>query len=150
MTRTISGKELEDFLKIDHLDYRTLYPNRNERKRIQTNKKDRYCPCSDLGIEGDKCQGGLTVMDALKIDKRYNIPEGIIKVTSGNYNSGDVCVDDGEEIAYLYIGKLINNEDVALNLGGNTGKMGKIQVGLINKVFGDDIFFTRKVFSRII
>ena len=143
ITKTISGGELAKFLNIHPADYNVLYPNR---KGHRTRLGDKYCPCIDLGINSDMCQGVLTVMDALKIPEIKDFPVKILPVTFGKYKSGDVLVDEGFDIAYLYIGKSFNDEDVVLNLGGDTGERGNIQRGYVNNKEDNTLFCTKRLF----
>jgi hypothetical protein len=152
--KTISGKELADFLNVIPSDYKVLYPNMNREYKEKVKKVERirrgthYCACYDLGIDWVNCQGMLTVMDAFKIPEIKDFPARIIPITWGKYKSGDVLIDDRFEIGYLYIGKSSEDEDVVLNLGGDTDKKGEIQRGSVNRRENNMLFSTRKVFPK--
>jgi hypothetical protein len=145
-TRTISGKELAEFLGVRPWDYRVLYPHLGE--------KD-YCPCVDVGTDPRDCQKMLTVMEALDEKRKIkDFPERTTRITSGRRRSGDVLIDDVIDIAYLYIGKIINpvrkkDVDVVLNLGGVTSEWGKIQRGYMNKtIHNNKLFFSKNIFPK--
>lgn len=136
----INGKNLGRILKADLKEYKKLYPNARERG---------YCPCMDLTSHTQYCNGMITVMDALKKRKEYELPDSI-RTVSGvrEYKSGEVWLDENSRIAYLYIGKDNNDQDVVLNLGGETTKKGEIIVGKVNEKYDQDIFFDKKVFPK--
>lgn len=146
-TTSISGKELAKFLNINPRKYRVLYPNIKEKG---------YCPGMDLSIHTSECQGMYTVMNALKIkeingfetEEIEKFPAGIRRNDLGKYKSGEVYVDDVLNVAYLYLGKSSKDEDIVLNLGGNTKHKGNIQRGHINRKKDNDIFFDKKLFPR--
>lgn len=139
-SNSISGKGLAKLLGVNPNDYQALYPNMKEKG---------YCPCMDLTSHTLYCQGMLSVMDALKKDKNYQLPIPTYPTSSvRKYKSGEVWIDEAYKIAYLYIGKSKDNLDVVLNLGGETSKKGEIQTGRINEKFQEEIFFDRRVFPK--
>ena len=140
-TKTISGKDLSEFLGVKPGDYNILYPNKPRDGGIN------YCPCIDIAIGGE-CHGMVTVMDALTRNEIKEFPQGTTNVSEGKYQSGDVWIDKSCDIAYLIIGQSPAGRDVVLNLGGDTYNKGNIELGLIAKKDMSVLFLEKKVFPR--
>ncbi len=135
-----NGKTLANVLRVHPKDYKVLYPNI---------KEPGYCPCMDLTGRTKYCNGMITVMDALKRSKKYELPDSLRTVSAvKKFKSGEVWIDETLRIAYLYIGKQNQDKDVVLNLGGETEKKGEIQVGKVNEKYAEEIFFDKKVFPK--
>jgi hypothetical protein len=139
-TRAISGKDLCTLMGVRVRDYVQLYPGRNE---------EGYCACMDLGdkLLHENCNGMLTVMKVLTKNELTEFPEETVRVSDGEYRSGEVWIDQCERIAYLFVGQLPNKKDVILNLGGETYNQGNFEIGYINgKKPTGRIHFSKKVF----
>jgi hypothetical protein len=75
-----------------------------------------------------------------------NFPEGVKRVARGKYKSGEVWMDTGYEVIYLYIGRTLKGKDVVMELGGDTPYAGTLEQGLINSGGKCRIFFDQKLF----
>jgi hypothetical protein len=140
-TVAISGKDLCTLMGVRVKDYVPLYPRRDT--------IDDYCACMDLGDKPlhENCNGMLTVMQVLTKNELAEFPEATVKVSDGEYKSGEVWIDKCEKIAYLLVGQLPNKKDVVLNLGGETYNQGNFEIGYINgKKPTGRIHFDKKVF----
>jgi hypothetical protein len=133
----ISGQTLANFLDVTPEKYNGLYPNYGKKE---------YCPCKDLNT--DECNGMITVMDALSLEKITGFPIGTKKISKGKYVSGEVWRDNHFNTVFLYIGKLPNKKDVVMNLGGMTGSAGSIEIGKINQQDERNIIFDEKLFPE--
>jgi hypothetical protein len=127
-------------MRVKVRDYVPLYPARNE---------EGYCPCMDLGDKElhENCNGMLTVMKVLTKNELAEFPEGTVRVSEGEYKSGEVWIDKCDRIAYLFVGQLPNKKDIVLNLGGETYNQGNFEIGYVNgKKPTGRINFNKKVF----
>ena len=141
-TINISGKDLCTLMGVRVRDYVPLYPSRNG---------EGYCPCIDLGDKElhENCNGMFTVMKVLTRNELAEFPEETLKITEGEYRSGEVWIDGCERIAYLFVGQLPDKKDVVLNLGGETYNQGNFEIGYINsKKPTGRIYFSKKVFPK--
>jgi hypothetical protein len=135
-TKTISGKELSTLLGVQPKDFMVLYPRR---------KEPGYCPCIDLGVK--ECKGMRKAVNLLTRNEISEFPYGTARVIDGEYKSGEVWIDEHNNLAYLYIGKSPSGRDVVLNLGGNICVQGNIMVGYINNEKRlEKLYFDKKVF----
>jgi hypothetical protein len=103
----------------------------------------------DLGDKElhENCNGMLTVMKVLTKNELAEFPEGTVRVSEGEYKSGEVWIDKCDRIAYLFVGQLPNKKDIVLNLGGETYNQGNFEIGYVNgKKPTGRINFNKKVF----
>ncbi|MBT3297612.1 hypothetical protein HN385_01705 [archaeon] len=75
-----------------------------------------------------------------------NFPERVMKVIEGEYKTGEIWKDTYYDVIYLYVGKFNEEKDVVINLGGDTGRMGCLEQGVINSGDEGRIFFDKKLF----